>query len=171
MKRHLNSIVRGGKPALSACRPAEKFRQHYQKGTTYSGGYGGGQTTYEGYRRATNPFRFHRHEREHRLVYGRCADITTHPFIVKNYGRATLSTVASGVPRPRIPSDVECMRITTRCWAWNDFPHPSFTFIDDASLLHGTSSVNETRAAAGCLVRLSTSPANHEGSGCSTCRE
>ena len=23
------SIVRGGKPALSACRPAEKFRQHY----------------------------------------------------------------------------------------------------------------------------------------------
>lgn len=25
------SIVRGGKPALSACRPAEKFRQHYQR--------------------------------------------------------------------------------------------------------------------------------------------
>ena len=29
----------------------------------------------QGYRRATNPFRFHRHEREHRLIYGRCADI------------------------------------------------------------------------------------------------
>ena len=41
---------------------------------------------------------------------------------------------------------------------------PSY-FIDDASLLHGTSSVNETGGGLGGLVRLSTSPANHEGFG------
>ncbi len=47
---------------------------------------------------------------------------------------------------------------------------PSY-FIDDASLLHGTSSVNETGGGLGGLVRLSTAPANLKGSGCSTCRE
>ena len=101
------SIVRGGKPALSACRPAEKFRQHYQKGTTYSGGYGGGQTTYEGYRRATNPFRFHRHEREHRLVYGRCADIQLIRFCQELRTRHVIHRGFPGYLSLAYPSDVE----------------------------------------------------------------
>ena len=41
---------------------------------------------------------------------------------------------------------------------------PSY-FIDDASLLHGTSSVNETGGGLGGLVRLSTAPADIRGFG------
>ena len=41
---------------------------------------------------------------------------------------------------------------------------PSY-FIDDASLLHGTSSVNETGGGLGGSVKLSTQPANAEGFG------
>ena len=41
---------------------------------------------------------------------------------------------------------------------------PSY-FIDDASLLHGTSSVNETGGGLGGAVKLSTQPANAEGFG------
>ena len=41
---------------------------------------------------------------------------------------------------------------------------PSY-FIDDASLLHGTSSVNETGGGLGGSIKLSTQPANAEGFG------
>jgi iron complex outermembrane receptor protein len=41
---------------------------------------------------------------------------------------------------------------------------PSY-FIDDATLLHGTSSVNETGGGLGGSIRLSTQPANAEGFG------
>ena len=93
MKKTSYSIVRGGKPALSACRPAEKFRQHYQKGTTYSGGYGGGQTTYEGY--SVQRTRFDSIAMKENIALS-MADVLTFnsSVFVKNYGRATLSTVA-----------------------------------------------------------------------------
>lgn len=41
---------------------------------------------------------------------------------------------------------------------------PSY-FIDDASLLHGTSSVSETGGGLGGLVKLSTAPAAADGFG------
>lgn len=85
---------------------------------------------------------------------------------VKNYGRATLSTVAF---RGTSPSHTQVtwngMRINNPMLGMTDFSTIPSYFIDDASLLHGTSSVNETGGGLGGLVRLSTSPANHEGFG------
>lgn len=57
------------------------------------------------------------------------------------------------------------MRINNPMLGMTDFSTIPSYFIDDASLLHGTSSVNETGGGLGGLVRLSTSPANHEGFG------
>ena len=91
---------------------------------------------------------------------------------VKNYGRATLSTVAF---RGTSPSHTQVtwngMRINNPMLGMTDFSTIPSYFIDDASLLHGTSSVNE-RAAA--WVVWSGSPLlrpTMKGSGCSTCRE
>ena len=94
------------------------------------------------------------------------ADILTYntSIFVKQYGRATLSTVAF---RGTSPSHTQVpwngMRITSPMLGMTDFSTIPSYFIDDASLLHGTSSVNETGGGLGGLVRLSTSPANHEG--------
>ena len=92
MKRHL-ILLFVGVACPSACRPAEKFRQHYQKGTTYSGGYGGGQTTYEGY--SVQRTRFDSIAMKENIALS-MADVLTFnsSVFVKNYGRATLSTVA-----------------------------------------------------------------------------
>lgn len=84
---------------------------------------------------------------------------------VKNYGRATLSTVAFRVPLPHTQVTWNGMRINNPMLGMTDFSTIPSYFIDDASLLHGTSSVNETGGGLGGLVRLSTSPANHEGFG------
>lgn len=78
---------------------------------------------------------------------------------VKNYGRATLSTVAF---RGTSPSHTQVtwngMRINSPMLGMTDFSTiPSF-FVDNASLLHGTSSVNETGGGLGGLVSLSTTP-------------
>lgn len=85
---------------------------------------------------------------------------------VKNYGRATLSTVAF---RGTSPSHTQVtwngMRINNPMLGMTDFSTIPSYFIDDASLLHGTSSVNETGGGLGGLVKLSTAPANHEGFG------
>lgn len=94
------------------------------------------------------------------------ADILTYnsSVFVKSYGRATLSTVAF---RGTSPSHTQVtwngMRINNPMLGMTDFSTiPSF-FIDKASLLHGSSSVNETGGGLGGLVRLSTTPRVPEG--------
>jgi len=94
------------------------------------------------------------------------ADILTYnsSVFVKNYGRATLSTVSF---RGTSPSHTQVtwngMKINNPMMGMTDFSTiPSF-FIDRASLLHGTSSVNETGGGLGGLVQLGTVPDANEG--------
>ena len=85
---------------------------------------------------------------------------------VKNYGRATLSTVAF---RGTSPSHTQVtwngMKINNPMLGMTDFSMIPSYFIDDASLLHGTSSVNETGGGLGGAVKLSTRPADARGFG------
>lgn len=78
---------------------------------------------------------------------------------VKSYGRATLSTVAF---RGTSPSHTQVtwngMRINNPMLGMTDFSTIPSYFIDNASLLHGTSSVNESGGGLGGLVKLSTIP-------------
>ena len=90
------------------------------------------------------------------------ADVLTFnsPLFVKQYGRATLSTVSF---RGTGPSHTQVtwngMRINNPMLGMTDFSMIPSYFIDDASLLHGTSSVNEAGGALGGVVKLSTAPA------------
>ena len=94
------------------------------------------------------------------------ADILTFnsSVFVKSYGRATLSTVAF---RGTSPSHTQVtwngMRINNPMLGMTDFSTIPSYFIDQASLLHGTSSVNETGGGIGGLVKLATAP--HVGEG------
>ena len=94
------------------------------------------------------------------------ADILTFnsAVFVKNYGRATLSTVAF---RGTSPSHTQVtwngMRINNPMLGMTDFSTIPSYFIDNASLLHGTSSVNETGGGLGGLVSLATAPTEEEG--------
>ena len=85
---------------------------------------------------------------------------------VKSYGRATLSTVSF---RGTSPSHTQVtwngMRISNPMLGMTDFSMIPAYFIDDASLLHGTSSINETGGGMGGAVKLSTTPATNEGFG------
>ncbi len=96
------------------------------------------------------------------------ADVLTFssPIFVKNYGRATLSTVAF---RGTSPSHTQVswngMKINNPMLGMTDFSMIPSYFIDDASLLHGTSSVNETGGGLGGSVKLSTKPAQEDGFG------
>ena len=96
------------------------------------------------------------------------ADILTFnsAIFVKNYGRATLSTVAF---RGTSPSHTQVswngMKINNPMLGMTDFSMIPSYFIDDASLLHGTSSVNDTGGGLGGSVRLSTKPAQADGFG------
>lgn len=96
------------------------------------------------------------------------ADVLTFnsPVFVKSYGRATLSTVAF---RGTSPSHTQVtwndMRINNPMLGMTDFSTIPSYFIDDASLLHGASSVNETGGGIGGLVKLSTAPAGQDGFG------
>ena len=96
------------------------------------------------------------------------ADVLTFnsSIFVKSYGRATLSTVAF---RGTSPSHTQVtwngMRINNPMLGMTDFSMIPSYFIDDASLLHGTSSVNETGGGLGGSVKLSTQPANADGFG------
>ncbi len=96
------------------------------------------------------------------------ADVLTFssPVFVKNYGRATLSTVAF---RGTSPSHTQVswngMKINNPMLGMTDFSMIPSYFIDDASLLHGTSSVNETGGGLGGSVKLSTKPAKEDGFG------
>lgn len=85
---------------------------------------------------------------------------------VKSYGRATLSTVAF---RGTSPSHTQVtwngMRINSPMLGMTDFSMIPSYFIDDASLLHGTSSVGETGGGLGGAVKLATRPADARGFG------
>lgn len=85
---------------------------------------------------------------------------------VKNYGRATLSTVAfRGTSAAHTQVTWNGMRINNPMLGMTDFSTIPSYFIDDASLLHGTSSVNAVGGGLGGLVQLATTPANQEGLG------
>ena len=96
------------------------------------------------------------------------ADVLTFnsSIFVKSYGRATLSTVSF---RGTSPSHTQVswngIRINNPMLGMTDFSMIPSYFIDDATLLHGTSSVNETGGGLGGSVRLSTQPANAESFG------
>ncbi len=85
---------------------------------------------------------------------------------VKSYGRATLSTVAF---RGTSPSHTQVswngMKINSPMLGMTDFSMIPSYFIDDASLLHGTSSVNDSGGGLGGAIRLSTRPAQADGFG------
>lgn len=89
------------------------------------------------------------------------ADILTYnsSLYVKNYGRATLSTVAF---RGTSPSHTQVtwngMKINSPMLGMTDFSSIPAYFVDQASLLHGTSSINETGGGLGGLVKLATIP-------------
>ncbi len=94
------------------------------------------------------------------------ADILTFnsSVFVKSYGRATLSTVAF---RGTSPSHTQVtwngMRINNPMLGMTDFSTIPSYFIDQALLLHGTSSVNETGGGLGGLVKLGTIPDAPDG--------
>ncbi len=96
------------------------------------------------------------------------ADVLTFnsSIFVKSYGRATLSTVAF---RGTSPSHTQVtwngMRINNPMLGMTDFSMIPAYFIDDASLLHGTSSIGETGGGLGGAVKLATAPAEAHGFG------
>lgn len=89
------------------------------------------------------------------------ADILTYnsSVYVKNYGRATLSTVAF---RGTSPSHTQVtwngVRINSPMLGMTDFSSIPAYFVDQAALFHGTSSVNETGGGLGGLIKLATIP-------------
>lgn len=96
------------------------------------------------------------------------ADILTFnsPIFVKSYGRATLSTVSfRGTSASHTQVTWNGMRINNPMLGMTDFSMIPSYFIDDASLLHGTSSVNETGGGLGGSIKLSTQPAQADGFG------
>lgn len=78
---------------------------------------------------------------------------------VKNYGRATLSTVAF---RGTSPSHTQVtwngIRINSPMLGMTDFSSIPAYFVDQAALFHGSSSLNETGGGLGGLVKLATIP-------------
>lgn len=96
------------------------------------------------------------------------ADILTYnsSIFVKSHGRATLSTVAfRGTSASHTQVSWNGMKINNPMLGSTDFSMIPSYFIDDASLLHGTSSVNETGGGLGGSVKLSTAPASAQGFG------
>ena len=96
------------------------------------------------------------------------ADVLTFntSIFVKNYGRATLSTVAfRGTSASHTQVSWNGMKINNPMLGMTDFSMIPSYFVDDAMLLHGTSSVNETGGGLGGAVKLSTKPAQANGFG------
>ena len=96
------------------------------------------------------------------------ADILTFnsSIFVKNYGRATLSTVSfRGTSASHTQVSWNGMKINSPMLGMTDFSMIPSYFIDDATLLHGTSSVNETGGGLGGSIQLSTKPAKEDGFG------
>ncbi len=85
---------------------------------------------------------------------------------VKNHGRATLSTVSfRGTSASHTQVTWNGMRINSPMLGTTDFSMIPAHFIDDASLLHGTSSVTETGGGLGGAVKLATAPVRERGFG------
>lgn len=85
---------------------------------------------------------------------------------VKNWGRATLSTVSfRGTSASHTQVTWNGMRINSPMLGMTDFSVIPSYFIDGASLLHGTSSVNETGGGLGGAVKLYTTPSGQKGFG------
>ncbi len=88
------------------------------------------------------------------------------PVFVKQYGRATLSTVSF---RGTGPSHTQVtwngMKLSNPMVGMADFSMIPSHFIDNASLLHGTSSISDAGGALGGVVKLSTRPAAEQGFG------
>lgn len=85
---------------------------------------------------------------------------------IKQYGRATLSTIAF---RGTGPSHTQVlwngMRINSPMLGMTDFSMIPAYFVDDANLLHGASSVNVVGGGLGGAVTLATRPADERGFG------
>ncbi len=96
------------------------------------------------------------------------ADVLTQntTIFIKQYGRATLSTASF---RGTSPSHTQVtwngMKLNSPMLGMVDFSMIPSYFIDDASLLHGTSSINTTGGGLGGAITLSTKPAKKEGFG------
>ncbi len=107
-----------------------------------------------------------RHYDLHENIALSMADVLTFntSIFVKQYGRAT--ALDGGVPRYVAVAHAGDVERDAHQFAdaGHDrlFDDPSY-FIDDASLLHGTSSVNETGGGLGGAVKLSTRPADADG--------
>ena len=96
------------------------------------------------------------------------ADVLTFnsSIFVKNYGRATLSTVSfRGTSASHTQVSWNGMKINNPMLGMTDFSMIPSYFVDDAMLLHGTSSVNETGGGLGGSIKLSTKPAKEDGFG------
>ncbi|MCC8186049.1 MAG: TonB-dependent receptor [Bacteroides sp.] len=96
------------------------------------------------------------------------ADVLTQntTIFIKQYGRATLSTASF---RGTSPSHTQVtwngMKLNSPMLGMVDFSLIPSYFIDNAALLHGTSSILTTGGGLGGAVTLSTQPARQEGWG------
>ncbi len=96
------------------------------------------------------------------------ADVLTFnsSIFIKQYGRATLSTVAfRGTAASHTQVTWNDIKINSPMLGMTDFSMIPSYFIDDASLLHGSSSINIAGGGLGGAVTLSTKPANEQGLG------
>ena len=94
------------------------------------------------------------------------ADLLTYntSIFVKSYGRATLSTISfRGTGASHTQVLWNGMKINSPMLGMTDFSMIPSYFIDDATLLHGSSSVNETGGGLGGAVKLETKPAQNDG--------
>lgn len=83
---------------------------------------------------------------------------------VKSYGRATLSTVSfRGTSPSHTTVTWNGMEINSPMLGSTDFSTIPAYFIDKASLLHGTSSINAAAGGLGGAVLLATEPVRNEG--------
>ena len=91
------------------------------------------------------------------------ADVLTFntAIFIKQYGRATLSTVAfRGTAASHTQVMWNGMRINSPMLGMTDFSMIPSYFVDDATLLHGTSSLNVGGGGRGVAITLATKPAD-----------
>ena len=85
---------------------------------------------------------------------------------VKQYGRGSLSTIAfRGTSASHTQVSWNGMKINSPMLGMTDFSMIPSYFIDDASLLHGSSSLSMSGGGLGGAVVLSTEPAEYKGLG------
>ena len=85
---------------------------------------------------------------------------------VKQYGRGSLSTIAfRGTSASHTQVSWNGMKINSPMLGMTDFSMIPSYFIDDASLLHGSSSLGMSGGGLGGAVVLSTEPAEYKGLG------